>query len=59
MPGVVWGPSDKAVDLGRLSKQFARPVAMTPDQIQATNGTPLDPGGGLRPKWSACAPRSA
>jgi 2,4-dienoyl-CoA reductase-like NADH-dependent reductase (Old Yellow Enzyme family) len=36
MPGVVWGPSDKAVDLGRLSKQFARPVAMTPDQIQAT-----------------------
>jgi 2,4-dienoyl-CoA reductase-like NADH-dependent reductase (Old Yellow Enzyme family) len=36
MPGVVWGPSDKAVDLGRLSKQFGRPVAMTPDQIQAT-----------------------
>jgi 2,4-dienoyl-CoA reductase-like NADH-dependent reductase (Old Yellow Enzyme family) len=36
MPGVAWGPSDKAVDLGRLSKQFARPVAMTHDQIHAT-----------------------
>ncbi len=37
MPGVVWGPSDKPVDLGpRLSKQFARPTAMTPRQIRDT-----------------------
>jgi 2,4-dienoyl-CoA reductase-like NADH-dependent reductase (Old Yellow Enzyme family) len=36
MPGVVWGPSDVAVDLGRLSKQFGRPTAMTPEQIHAT-----------------------
>lgn len=36
MPGVVWEPSDIAVDLGRLSKRFGRPVAMTPGQISAT-----------------------
>ncbi|MFI1918310.1 NADH:flavin oxidoreductase/NADH oxidase family protein [Nocardia sp. NPDC020380] len=36
MPGVVWGPSDKAVDLGRLSSRFGRPVAMTVAQIKAT-----------------------
>jgi 2,4-dienoyl-CoA reductase-like NADH-dependent reductase (Old Yellow Enzyme family) len=36
MPGVVWGPSDVAVDLGRLSSRFGKPVAMTPDQIDAT-----------------------
>ncbi|WP_431958049.1 NADH:flavin oxidoreductase/NADH oxidase family protein [Nocardia lijiangensis] len=38
MPGVVWGPSDIAVDVGRHSKRFGRPVAMTPEQIQATIG---------------------
>lgn len=36
MPGVVWGPSDIAVDLGRHSKRFGRPIAMTPEQIAAT-----------------------
>ncbi|MGW6954236.1 NADH:flavin oxidoreductase/NADH oxidase family protein [Streptomyces chartreusis] len=36
MPGVVWGPSDVAVDLGRRSKLFGQPVAMTPEQIDAT-----------------------
>lgn len=36
MPGVVWGPSDTAVDLGRHSKRFGRPVAMTTEQIRAT-----------------------
>ncbi|WP_431969842.1 NADH:flavin oxidoreductase/NADH oxidase family protein [Nocardia sp. bgisy134] len=36
MPGVVWGPSDIAVDVGRHSKRFGRPVAMTPEQIDAT-----------------------
>ncbi|WP_067844410.1 NADH:flavin oxidoreductase/NADH oxidase family protein [Nocardia lijiangensis] len=36
MPGVVWGPSDIAVDVGRHSKRFGRPVAMTSEQIQAT-----------------------
>ncbi|MYW21245.1 2,4-dienoyl-CoA reductase [Streptomyces sp. SID2955] len=36
MPGVVWGPSAVAVDLGRHSGRFGRPVAMTPEQIQAT-----------------------
>lgn len=35
-PGVVWGPSDIAVDLGRLSNRFGTPVAMTPTQIDAT-----------------------
>ncbi|OBA84395.1 2,4-dienoyl-CoA reductase [Mycobacterium sp. 1164966.3] len=36
MPGVVWGPSDIAVDVGRHSKRFGRPVAMTQDQIRDT-----------------------
>ncbi|MEU6559521.1 NADH:flavin oxidoreductase/NADH oxidase family protein [Nocardia nova] len=36
MPGVVWGPSDIAVDIGRHSKRFGKPVAMTADQIQKT-----------------------
>ncbi|MFI2472913.1 NADH:flavin oxidoreductase/NADH oxidase family protein [Nocardia xishanensis] len=36
MPGVVWGPSEIAVDLGRHSKRFGRPVAMTAAQIAAT-----------------------
>lgn len=36
MPGVVWGPSDVGVNLGRHSNRFGRPVAMTPDQIDAT-----------------------
>ncbi|WP_062998355.1 NADH:flavin oxidoreductase/NADH oxidase family protein [Nocardia mikamii] len=36
MPGVVWGPSDIAVDLGRHSKRFGRPVAMTAEQIHET-----------------------
>jgi 2,4-dienoyl-CoA reductase-like NADH-dependent reductase (Old Yellow Enzyme family) len=36
MPGVAWGPSAVAVELGRHSKRFARPVAMTESQIVAT-----------------------
>ena len=36
MPGVVWGPSAVAVDLGRHSRRFGRPVAMTGRQIRAT-----------------------
>ncbi|MFF0201381.1 NADH:flavin oxidoreductase/NADH oxidase family protein [Streptomyces sp. NPDC005017] len=36
MPGVVWGPSDVGVDLGRHSSRFGRPVAMSPEQISAT-----------------------
>ena len=36
MPGVVWGPSPVAVELGRHSKRFGRPVAMTAEQIEAT-----------------------
>ncbi|MFE6307644.1 NADH:flavin oxidoreductase/NADH oxidase family protein [Nocardiopsis sp. NPDC057823] len=36
MPGVVWGPSAVGVDLGRLSRNFGRPTAMTPEQIRAT-----------------------
>ncbi|MET7726148.1 NADH:flavin oxidoreductase/NADH oxidase family protein [Streptomyces mirabilis] len=36
MPGVVWGPSAVGVDLGKHSSRFGRPVAMTPDQIEAT-----------------------
>lgn len=35
-PGVVWGPSAVAVELGRHSKRFGRPVAMTREQIDAT-----------------------
>lgn len=36
MPGVVWGPSAVAVELGRHSRRFGRPVAMTEAQIGAT-----------------------
>ncbi|MFN6544537.1 NADH:flavin oxidoreductase/NADH oxidase family protein [Mycolicibacterium nivoides] len=36
MPGVVWGPSDVAVDIGRHSKRFGQPVAMTAEQIADT-----------------------
>jgi 2,4-dienoyl-CoA reductase-like NADH-dependent reductase (Old Yellow Enzyme family) len=35
-PGVVWAPSAVAVELGRHSKRFGRPVAMTESQIRAT-----------------------
>jgi 2,4-dienoyl-CoA reductase-like NADH-dependent reductase (Old Yellow Enzyme family) len=36
MPGVVWGPSAVGVELGRHTKRFGRPSAMTPQQIDAT-----------------------
>ncbi|MDH6144056.1 2,4-dienoyl-CoA reductase-like NADH-dependent reductase (Old Yellow Enzyme family) [Kitasatospora sp. GP30] len=36
MPGVVWGPSAVALDLGRHSSRFGRPVAMSAEQIEAT-----------------------
>jgi 2,4-dienoyl-CoA reductase-like NADH-dependent reductase (Old Yellow Enzyme family) len=36
MPGVVWAPSPVAIELGKHSKRFARPVAMTKEQIGAT-----------------------
>ncbi|MER8105575.1 NADH:flavin oxidoreductase/NADH oxidase family protein [Kitasatospora sp. NPDC094016] len=36
LPGVVWGPSDIGVDLGRHSGRFGRPTAMTPEQIATT-----------------------
>ncbi|HEY2141071.1 MAG TPA: NADH:flavin oxidoreductase/NADH oxidase family protein [Solirubrobacteraceae bacterium] len=36
MPGVVWAPSPVAIELGKHSKRFARPVAMTGEQIAAT-----------------------
>jgi 2,4-dienoyl-CoA reductase-like NADH-dependent reductase (Old Yellow Enzyme family) len=36
MPGVVWGPSAVGVELGKHSKRFGRPVAMTAEQIGAT-----------------------
>lgn len=36
MPGVVWAPSAVGVELGRHSKRFGRPVAMSPEQIEAT-----------------------
>jgi 2,4-dienoyl-CoA reductase-like NADH-dependent reductase (Old Yellow Enzyme family) len=36
MPGVAWGPSAVAVELGKHSKRFGRPVAMTKEQISAT-----------------------
>ncbi|MGW1410685.1 oxidoreductase [Streptomyces sp. NPDC002403] len=36
LPGVVWGPSAVGVDLGRNSSRFGRPVAMSPEQIEAT-----------------------
>ena len=36
MPGVAWAPSAVAVDLGRHSRRFAHPTAMTRAQIEAT-----------------------
>ncbi|MGW1509921.1 NADH:flavin oxidoreductase/NADH oxidase family protein [Streptomyces sp. NPDC002394] len=36
MPGVVWGPSDIGVDLGKHSGRFGRPTAMTARQIEET-----------------------
>jgi 2,4-dienoyl-CoA reductase-like NADH-dependent reductase (Old Yellow Enzyme family) len=36
MPGVVWGPSPLAIELGRHSKRFGQPVEMTKGQISAT-----------------------
>jgi 2,4-dienoyl-CoA reductase-like NADH-dependent reductase (Old Yellow Enzyme family) len=36
MPGVVWAPSALGVELGRHSKRFGRPVAMTKEQISVT-----------------------
>ncbi|MFF9585583.1 NADH:flavin oxidoreductase/NADH oxidase family protein [Streptomyces achromogenes] len=36
MPGVVWGPTDIPVDLGKHSSRFGRPTAMTPQQIEET-----------------------
>lgn len=36
MPGVVWGPSDIGVELGKHSGRFGRPAAMTAEQIKAT-----------------------
>jgi 2,4-dienoyl-CoA reductase-like NADH-dependent reductase (Old Yellow Enzyme family) len=36
MPGVAWAPSAVAIELGKHSKRFARPVAMTGEQIGVT-----------------------
>jgi 2,4-dienoyl-CoA reductase-like NADH-dependent reductase (Old Yellow Enzyme family) len=36
MPGVVWGPTDIGVNLGKHSSRFGRPTAMTPQQIEET-----------------------
>ncbi|MDT5346930.1 MAG: hypothetical protein QOH91_217 [Mycobacterium sp.] len=36
MPGVVWAPSALGMELGKHTKRFGRPVAMTPEQIDAT-----------------------
>jgi 2,4-dienoyl-CoA reductase-like NADH-dependent reductase (Old Yellow Enzyme family) len=36
MPGVVWAPSAVGLELGKRSKMFGRPVAMTAEQIEAT-----------------------
>jgi 2,4-dienoyl-CoA reductase-like NADH-dependent reductase (Old Yellow Enzyme family) len=36
MPGVVWAPSAVAIQLGKHSKRFGQPVAMTEEQISAT-----------------------
>jgi len=33
MPGLAWSASDIPVSIGRLSRFFARPTAMTPEQI--------------------------
>jgi 2,4-dienoyl-CoA reductase-like NADH-dependent reductase (Old Yellow Enzyme family) len=38
MPGVVWAPSAVGLDLGKHTKRFGRPTAMTADQIEATVG---------------------
>ncbi|HEX3362977.1 MAG TPA: NADH:flavin oxidoreductase, partial [Solirubrobacterales bacterium] len=38
MPGVAWAPSAIALELGKHSKRFARPVAMTAAQIEETVG---------------------
>lgn len=32
----MWGPSAVGVDLGKHSRRFGRPVAMSPEQIEAT-----------------------
>ncbi|MFF6834357.1 MULTISPECIES: NADH:flavin oxidoreductase/NADH oxidase family protein [unclassified Streptomyces] len=36
MPGVVWGPTDIGVSLGKHSSRFGKPTAMTPQQIEET-----------------------
>ncbi|OCC12746.1 NADH:flavin oxidoreductase/NADH oxidase family protein [Streptomyces sp. PTY087I2] len=36
MPGVVWGPSDIGVSLGKHSSRFGKPTAMTAQQIHDT-----------------------
>jgi 2,4-dienoyl-CoA reductase-like NADH-dependent reductase (Old Yellow Enzyme family) len=36
MPGVAWGPSAVAMDLGKHSKRFRAPTAMTAEQLDAT-----------------------
>jgi 2,4-dienoyl-CoA reductase-like NADH-dependent reductase (Old Yellow Enzyme family) len=36
MPGVAWAPSPVAIELGKHSKRFGQPVAMTAEQIGAT-----------------------
>jgi 2,4-dienoyl-CoA reductase-like NADH-dependent reductase (Old Yellow Enzyme family) len=36
MPGVSWGPSAVALEMGKLSKQFRPPTAMTAEQIDET-----------------------
>ncbi|MEV6006923.1 NADH:flavin oxidoreductase/NADH oxidase family protein [Streptomyces sp. NPDC051976] len=36
MPGVAWSPSGIGVDVGKHTKRFARPVAMSEAQIRAT-----------------------
>ncbi|MFC9295795.1 2,4-dienoyl-CoA reductase [Streptomyces sp. NPDC057011] len=38
MPGIAWAPSDIGVSLGKHTKTFARPTAMTEDDIEATIG---------------------
>lgn len=38
MPGVVWGPSAVGLELGKHTKRFRPPTAMTPDQIDAAVG---------------------
>jgi 2,4-dienoyl-CoA reductase-like NADH-dependent reductase (Old Yellow Enzyme family) len=36
MPGVAWAPSDVGLELGKHTRRFARPTAMTAGQIAAT-----------------------